>query len=159
MPTHKQLTVETTSTERGNGKSDTTSLQKAYPASPIHSGDLNDETIREMGNELLISEEVDDGGHTFNTFNRDYAGAPDVNDVVTGGGGLPGSPHAPNVASPGEGLNPSSIPADGAEITVKAKGGGSPFPGDGLESPDKASRTTSAQKIGSLIFGKSEPRG
>ena len=157
MPTHRQLTVEVPATSRGNGRSDTKTLQKAFPGSPIYKGELTDKIVREEGQTLLVDGVVNDGGHTFGEFDRDYSDAPDLEkDVVTGGGGLPGSPYAPNIASPGEGLNPSDIPDVGAEATQAAKGSGSPFPGNSLESPNKTSKNTSEQTIGSLKFGKSK---
>lgn len=159
MPTHRQLTVEVPTTSRGNGKSDTSTLQKAFPSSPIYKGELTDAVVREEGQTLLADGLVNDGGHTFGEFDRDYAGAPDLEkDVPVGGGGLPGSPYAPNIASPGvEGsLNPSDIPDIGVEATESARGSGDPFPGNALESPSKTTQNTSAQKIGSLKFGKSK---
>ena len=157
MPTHRQLTVEVPATSRGNGKSDTKTLQKAFPSSPIHKGELTDDVIRNEGQTLLVDGVINDSGHTYGEFDRDYSGAPDLEkDVPTGGGGLPGSPYAPNIASPGEGMNPTNIPAVGAEATEAARGSGDPFPGNGLESPSKTSTTTSQQKLGSLKFGKSK---
>lgn len=161
MPTHRQLIVQTNPTSKGLGSADTATLQKCFPASPIHSGELTDEKIVEAAKTQLIDGEVNDGGHTFGTFNRDYIDAPNLNDVETGGGGLPGSPFAPNIASPGEGLNPSSIPAVGVEATEAARGTGSPFPGDGLASPKTSTATISKQTIGmgKLKFGSSDPQG
>jgi hypothetical protein len=158
MPTHRQLTVEIPASTRGNGKSDTKTLQKAFPSSPIYKGELTDNVVRDEGQQLLVDGAVNDGGHTFGQFNRDYDGAPDLTkDVPTGGAGLPGSPYAPNIASPGEGhgTDPSNIPVEGAEATELAKGSGAPFNGNGLESPSKTTKAISAQKLGSLIFGKS----
>ena len=157
MPTHRQLTVEVPATSRGNGRSDTKTLQKAFPSSPIHKGELTDQVVRDEGQTLLVDGIVNDGGHTYGELDRDYIGAPDLEkDVPTGGGGLPGSPYAPNIASPGEGMNPLDIPAVGAEATEAARGSGDPFQGNGLESPSKTSLSTSKQKIGSLKFGKSK---
>jgi len=159
MPTHRQLTVTAPSTTRGNGSSDTKTLQKAFPSSPIYKGELTEEVVRTEGQTLLVDGVVNDGGKTFGSFDRDYSGAPDLEkDVEVGGAGLPGSPYAPNIASPGvEGsLNPADIPAVGAEATQAAKGSGAPFNGNGLESPSKTTKSISAQKLGSLIFGKSD---
>ena len=66
---------------------------------------------------------------------------------------------SPNIASPGEGsANPTDIPDSGVQAAEAAQGSGGPFQGNGLESPNKASKKTSSQKIGNLIFGKSESR-
>lgn len=112
MATHKQLMVEVPVTERGSGKADTASLASAYPASPIHAGEINDQSIKELAQTLLLDGIVNDSGHTFGEFNRDYIDAPTIADVESGAGGLPGSPFAPNPSSPGPGsLNPTDMPA------------------------------------------------
>lgn len=161
MPTHKQLIVEVPTTTRGNGTASTDGLQKSYPASPIHNGELTDEVVKEQFIALVQEGEVNDGGHTFGVFDRDYVDAPNFEDVETGGGGLPGAAFAPNVASPTEGIDPTSIPEVGAEVTVAARGGGDPFPGDALASPSTTSKNISAQtvRIGSLQTGTSTPGG
>lgn len=156
MPTHKQDTVKSSKvTTRGLGAADTTNLIKAYPGSPIHSGELTEEIVREMGQDL-VDGVTNDEGHTFGEFDMDYAGAPNFDDVEVGGGGLPGNAFAPNIASPPEGMNPADIPAIGVEVTENAKGSGDPFPGDAFVSPSKSSKRVSSQKLGSLIFGNSE---
>ena len=112
MATHKQLMVTVPVTERGIGSSDTASLVSAYAASPIHSGEINDDSIKELAQQLLLDGIVNDSGHTFGEFNRDDVDAPVMADVPTGAGGLPASPFVPNPASPGPGsLNASDIPA------------------------------------------------
>ena len=161
MPSHKQLIVEVPASTRANGRADTESLQKAYPQSPIHNGELNDEVVEEQFIALVQEGIVNDGGHTFGEFDRDYTDAPNFEDVETGGGGLPGAPYAPNVASPAQPGDPTSIPEVGAEVTKNARGGGDPFPGDGLASPSTTSKNVSAQtvRIGSLQSGTSTPGG
>lgn len=163
MPTHRQLVVEVPSTTRANGSSDTEALKTAYPGSPLYNnvgGEpsyLTDASVQEFFEGEVIDGEVDDSGHTFGTFNRDYVDAPNLEEVVTGGGGLPGSPYAPNVASPPEGQNPADIPAEGAAVTEAARGGGGPFQGSTLTSPHETSVNVARQKIGTLMFGDSEP--
>jgi len=158
MPTHRQNTVTAPVRTRGNGSADTANLQKIFPGSPIHSGELTDEVIRKQGQELLVDGIVNDGGHTFGEFDRDYPDAPNLADVEVGGGGLPGSPFAPNIATPPKGMNPADIPAEGVQATENARGSGSPFPGDALASPSKTTKNTAAQKIGSLMLGRSEAK-
>jgi hypothetical protein len=118
MPSHNQNTVDYVSSDysKGGGSAlsthGTESLQKNFPGSPIHDGSLSRESIQEMGNELLLSAVINDGGHTFGEQGRDYSGAPNFDDVKTGGGGLPGSAFTPNTASPGEGsMNATDLPA------------------------------------------------
>lgn len=107
------------------------------------------------GKQLLQSALVNDGGHTFGTFDRDYGHPdnPDFADVVTGAGGLPADAQAPNVSPPGPG---SMNPADMPEPVAPFKGGGSPFPrGDGGLSPKQTSAEVSKQTLGELIKGNS----
>ena len=161
MPTHRQMIVDTPTSTRANGSSDKDSLQKSYPQSPVYSGEMTDDTVKEEFVALVQEGVVNDGGHTFGEFDRDYTDAPNFEDVETGGGGLPGSPYAPNVASPAQPGDPTSIPEVGAEVTNNARGGGDPFPGDGLASPSTTSKNVSAQtvRIGSLQSGTSTPGG
>jgi len=155
MPTHKQITVEAVSTEGAKGSSDTATLQSMFPASPIHSGELTDAVVRDQGNTLLIENGVNDGGHTFGTFDRDFGAAPNLEDVNTGGGGLPGSPYAPAPGSPGPGsMNPTDIPEPPEDWpadpgTEYGSGEG------GTASPSSTSKSISKQTIGDYLFGKS----
>lgn len=149
--------VEPRSSTAGNGSSDTATLHKMFPGSPVYTGEMTDDTVTETYTSLLDGINVDNG--TFGSVNMDYADAPDLREVEVGGGGLPGSPYAPNIASPPEGMNPADIPAAGVEATQAAKGSGSPFIGNGLTSPKDTSATISKQKIGSLQKGKSTPVG
>ena len=103
MPSHNQNTVDYVPTDFSMGSSSSTSLQTAFPGSPIHAGDLTRDGIQKMGDVHLLGASVNDGGHTFGEHNRDYVDAPNFGDVPTGGGGLPTTPFTPNVASPGEG--------------------------------------------------------
>lgn len=155
MPTHTQVTVDAVSTVGGLGSADTGTMQEMFPASPIHAGELTAPTVRTMGNELLITDEVNDGGHTFGTFSRDFDGSPDPADVQVGAGGLPGSAHTPAPGSPGPGsTNPADIPAPPAAWP--------PDPGTeygvgdgGLLSPAVSAGRISGQTIGDYLFGRS----
>lgn len=163
MPTHRQWIVQVPTSTQGNGSSDTETHQKAFPLSPFYNGELNDDNnVRAQYNDIVMAANNDgvtsDGGHTFGEISLNYAGAPNFDEVKVGGGGLPGSPYAPNIASPTDGVNPQSIPESGVEATQKAKGQGDPFPGDGLASPSNTSRVLSSYTtLGSLSFGKSTP--
>lgn len=162
MPTHRQWTVEVPTSTQGNGSSDTETHQKAFPLSPFYNGELNDQGVKAQFNDIVLAANNDgvtnDGGHTFGEISLNYAGAPNFDEVEVGGGGLPGSPYAPNIASPTDGVNPQSIPESGVEATQKAKGQGDPFPGDALASPSNTSKVISSYTtLGSLSFGKSTP--
>lgn len=147
MATHKQLMVEVPVTERAKGKADSASLATAYPASPIHAGEINDQSIKDLAQSLLLDGIVNDGGHTFGEFNRDYVDAPVIADVESGGGGLPGSPYVPNPASPGPGsLNATDIPAPPDGWGTEA---GNQF-GSGVGSQLEPQAASAAQSTGVL---------
>ena len=167
MPTAPQIIVQVPHpTEGGLGKSHTRSMQAAFPGSPIYKGELTNDTVKEQFNNVVsVGDPVagrvagDDGGHTFGVVDLDYGAAPDLNSVVIGGAGLPGSPYAPNIGVPSEGQNPADIPASGVEATELQRGSGGAFSGDGLANPKDTSLVISGQKIGSLRMGSSTPTG
>lgn len=154
MPTHHQLKVEPPVRVYGMGSCDTADLRVLYPGSPVYDGTLTDAitvAIYETENTAPV---LNDGGHTFGSVNRDYQDAPNLEEVVVGGAGLPGSPYGPNIAvPPSDPFNPSGIPAAGAGVVPI--GGGGAGVGDGLLSPDKPSKKLGQRNLGSLIFGKS----
>jgi hypothetical protein len=168
MPSHKQIKVEPPVRTFGLGSSDTRDLQLLYPASPVYSGEYKDAQVTAIAQEFQDGT-ISDEGHTFGTVNLDYGpstsspeGAPDFADVEVGGGGLPGSPYAPNIAvAPEDPHNPANIPAAGAEVTQRKRGGGGAFntpPGanaDGFSVPKDTAQKISSQKIGRLIYGRS----
>lgn len=158
MPTHSQWTVESPVTTQGNGRSDTAIHHASFPESPFYNGELTAANTKALFVELVQSAIVNDGGHTFGEYNRDYVDAPNVAEVETGGGGLPGTAYSPNIASPAVGHDPTTIPASGAEAARRAQGQGSPFPGNSLTSPSQTSTQISSQTtLGSLSFGRSLP--
>lgn len=168
----EQFKVNVPSTTRGNGSSDTDALQTAHPGSPIYRNEINDARLEEQANAVLIGEldatdPIDSGrGNDVQaiaywdlptSYTRDYGDSPNLEEVVVGGGGLPGSPYAPNIAVPAEGQNPADIPAEGVGVTEAARGGGGAFDGDGLASPSDTRENVGRQTIGSLTLGSSTP--
>lgn len=155
MASHKQGTVEPPVTVRGMGRAGSGDLNASYSSSPIHSGDITAESIRLKFQKEVLDGVINDGGHTFGTFNPNYEDAPDMNDVPTGGGGLPASPYVPNPVSPGEGsVDPSSQAKapEGFGSTPSA----TPFTGVGSQlSPKASSEAISAQTLGQYGLGKS----
>jgi hypothetical protein len=153
MATHKQLMVEVPVTQRGMGSSDSTSVASAYAASPIHAGEINDQSIKELAQQLLLDGVVNDGGHTFGEFNRDYSDAPVIADVDVAGKNL-ASPYVPNPSSPGPGsMNPSDIPAPPADFGQTP---GDQF-GTGVGSqlsPNQSSASQSAGELNDFQLGK-----
>lgn len=156
MPTHKQIKVEPPVRTFGLGSSSTRDSSIIYSGSPINNGSLSDAIVEEMFQEMNQAPVLSDGGHTFGTVNRDYQDAPNLEEVVVGGGGLPGSPYGPNIAvNPNEPHNPAGIPEAGVAATEAVRGSGGAFIGDGLQSPHRTSAKIGARRIGDLIFGKS----
>lgn len=169
MPSHRQIKVNPPVRSYGLGSSDTADMQILYPGSPIYAGRYDDAIVEATAQEFQDGL-VPDGGHTFGSVNLDYGpsasnpeGAPDLADVEVGGGGLPGSPYAPNIASaPEDPHNPRNIPEAGAEVTQRKQGGGGAFnspPGSptniGVPSPKDTSARIASQRLGALIYGRS----
>ena len=154
MPSHKQNMVEAVVTVGDLGSSDTTTVQASFPASPIYTGDLTDDGVTEGGQALLLDGAVNDAGHTFGVFERDYTEAPDYGDVEAGGGGLPASAWVPNPVSPGPGsMNPTdqADPPDGFGQTPNDQWGS----GVGSQlNPAESSATQSTQTLGDYVMGK-----
>lgn len=154
MASHKQGTVNPPVTDRGLGRAGSNSLRVSYASSPVYT-ELTEDSIREQYQKEVLDGVINDGGHTFGTYNPNYPDAPDMSDVETGGGGLPASPYVPNPVSPGEGsTDPSdqgSAP-DGFGQTPSA----TPFTGVGSQlSPKAASEAISKQTLGDYGLGKS----
>lgn len=162
MPDHRQLVVEVPSTNRGRGQADTADLRAEFPASPISNGELTDNSIKEKFEELVIAGAVDDGGHTFGEFKRDYNDAPNLSEIeIDSQGRTLSSPYAPSLASPPGGVEDWANQPATPEQTRRAGG----FPDGplgsstsvGLTSPDETSTNIAMQTIGSLSKGTSSP--
>ena len=154
MPSHTQTMVEAVASTKGMGASDTATVQASFPASPIYKGDLTDQSIKDEFQTLVLDGEVNDGGHTFGTYSRDYPNAPDISEVEWGGGGLPGSPWTPNPVSPGPGsINASdqADPPDGWGQTPPEQWG----TGVGSQlQPSESSTQQSGGVLGDYVMGK-----
>jgi len=155
MPTHKQGVVQTRGepSARSLGKRDDTTLREAFSGNPLL--ELTDDSVRAHFEELCLNGSVNDAGHTFGTFNRDYPDAPDLNEVETGAAGLPASPYVPNPVSPGEGsVDPSDLgnPPDNFGKTPSS----TPFVGVGaLENPKANSERQARHTLGDYKLGQS----
>jgi len=97
--------VERTSYSLSN--SDTNTLRSIFPNAPIYS--TTAEQLRQRAQRLLLDGTIT-GDDAVGTVNRDFSDAPNMNDVVTGGGGLPASPYYPNLASATNPADPSTQP-------------------------------------------------
>ena len=154
MPSHSQKMVDTVPTEYKKGEASTTRLQGIFPESPIYKGDITDETLTDEFQNDVLDAEINDGGHTFGTFNTGYVDAPDLSEVATGGGGLPATPYVPNPTSPGEGsVNASdqgAAPEGFGENPNSQWGTGV---GHALQ-PKTSATKIAGQKLGDYIMGK-----
>ena len=154
MPTHTQTIVDTLPTEAGSGTAGTATVQSCFPASPMYSGEITDDERKAAFEELVLAPMVNDGGHTFGEFNRAYVDAPNIADVEWGGGGLPGSPYAPNPVSPGPGsINASdqAAPPEGWMQTPPEQWG----TGVGSQlQPSESSAQQSGGTLGDYVMGK-----
>ena len=168
MPTHKQATVVPMGPagEGGLGKRNDVNIKASFSKSPLFS-EYDEASVLSIGVSSLngaggkgdkltgtANGVVNDGGHTFGTFDLNYADSPVMNDVKTGGGGLPSTPYTPNPTSPG----PGSVFANDQDAYT----GEIPDPGvefgsglGGLAVPSDTTKGISSQTIGSYISGRS----
>jgi hypothetical protein len=156
MPTHSQGTVKPAVTEFSLGKTGANNIASIFEGSPIHAGEMTESSVKEQYQNEVLDAEINDGGHTFGTYNTSYADAPDLADVETGGGGLPAGPYVPNPMSPGEGSDnwkdQPAAPGGWAESQQTS----APFVGVGHAlSPKVSSEKMSGATLGSYIRGKS----
>lgn len=159
MPTVRQQIVETPARTFGFGSSDSIASRALFRNSFIFN--TTDNQVRD-GFQFpaeLVNGIMSDGGYAFNTVNRFYGEAPNLAETVVGGGGLPGSPYGPNIASSDPSMNPASIPAEGVEATERVRGHGNTYgTGDNFASPHAArERLVSARRTiaDSLPLGRS----
>lgn len=154
MPTHTQKTVEHLTTVRDMGSADSASLKSSFPGSPIHSGEMTAESIKEQFQAEVIDGTVNDGGHTFGTFSRDYSDSPDLAEVKTGGAGLPASPYVPNPTSPGEGsLNATDQPEPPEGFGQNPSATWGSGVGSQLQ-PKTSSEQQSRGRLGDFVMGR-----
>jgi hypothetical protein len=155
MPTHKQITVNSAVTDKGLGTAATNDLRNIYTKSPIYNDEVSNDGLREEYQEIVMDAVINDGGHTFGTFDTAYVDAPVLAEVKTGGGGLPASAFVPNPVSPGPGsmnANDQADPPDGYGETPNGQFGS----GVGSElGPKSSSEKISSQKLGDYVLGKS----
>jgi hypothetical protein len=141
--------------EKPLGSRSQNNLSSIYAASPIYLGELTDDERKSYFQDNILDGQISKG-LGFANFNTSYTinGAPDLEQVETGGSGLPATPFVPNPASPGPGsLNASDIPEFTGEIAE-----GSPEFGSGLGgtlSPLISSTEIEKQTLGEYINGKS----
>ena len=157
MPEQRQTIVTPSApVNKSKGARSDVNLKASFPQSPIYLGEVTDLERKKQYEELALNGVVQNG-NGINSFNRDYEGAPNLEEVETGPGGLPSTPYTPNLSSPGPG---SLNAADQIEYT-----GNLPDPtyrnnfgtgNGGLVSPSQTSKEISKQgTLGTYISGRS----
>jgi len=161
MPSVKQTTVDPAATTTGMGSSSTELMVELYPGSPIHDGSMTRESVQAQGDAELLSGVVTNG-MGLPSFSLDFTGqdsgvAPPDQEVTTGAGGLPASPWVPNPSSPGEGQNPSTLPAAPDGFGMEPNGDTYGVGEGAIANPKDTSLVISGGKIGSYGMGTSKP--
>lgn len=173
----------------GLGDRNQGNLKAIFPSSPIYKAEYTTEAVKNVGIATLngaggpgdnvpgvsvADGVVDDGGYMFNQVDLRFAGrraggvdelyaSPNLEEVVTGGEGLPASPYTPNPSSPGEGngADPFAQP----EYTGNLPYGGDPGQasatqygrGEGSSAnPVNSSAEISRATIGKFMLGTSK---
>ena len=164
MPSHKQRTVNIDSTTRALGNppstfstSDSQALAASFPASPIHSGDMTPDSIREQYQKEVLNAVINDEGHTFGTYDTSYTNAPDVGtEVDTDKHNLP-SGFVPNPTSPGPGsISAADQPVFNGELPSQENNVEFGSGLGGTASPAETSKSIAKQSIlETYISGKS----
>ena len=162
MPEQRQTIIKTqVPPNKSKGVRRENNVRSCFPNSPIHSGDISDEERKKLFQELALTGVVATG-HGINNYSRAFTGTaqnpvPNIADVETGGGGLPSSPHTPNLTSPGPGsVNAADQPEYAGELpdpefNVEFGSGMG-----GLVSPHETSKEIAKQgTLGSYISGRS----
>lgn len=157
MSTLKQNLVEYANVvQKVKGTSNSANLKSLFAGSPIHLGELTDlERLNFYQDEVMDAENITENGLSNFSMNYDN-NVPDLNEVETGGAGLPASPFSANLSSPGPG---SSSPATQPEFdgiikdvnSISNVGTGL----GGLVSPSKTTKNIAKVKIGQYISGRS----
>jgi len=141
--------------DRPYGARNEGNLQAIFGDSPLYTDYNEDSTVKELYQSTVLDGSVQ-GGLGIPNFNPEYTanGAPDLEEVETGGGGKPATPYVPNPDSPGPG---STIAADQAEFSGTIPESGPEFGSGlgGLISPSTTSNEIEKQTLGSYISGKS----
>jgi len=160
-------TVNTTGKpgDGGKGQRNQKNISAAFPESPINTDYTNTDAIKtavdvdgkDAGGIVSGAASVvnDAGVWGFSTVSLEFADAPDLGEVETGGGGLPATPFVPNITSPGEGNanNPLAMPEYTGDPIPKNSGYGSGL--GSTASPSKTSPNIGKVTVGSYISGRS----
>ena len=165
MPTtHSYPTVDPTGQGNGIGKRNESTLQAAFPGSPIYTvyRTTADVLSREDTSGVIAAgpvtgeaTQVNDGGYMFSVFDLNFVTAPDILTVETGGEGKPADPYYPNITSPGEGSTSAATqgPYVGPAIRAKVQYG---YGQGGMANPiDTSQAIADSSGYGLYISGRS----
>ena len=173
----------------GLGDRNQGNLKAIFPSSPIYKTEYTPEAVKNVGISTLnggggpgdnipgasvADGVVDDGGYMFNQVDLRFAGrraggvdslyaSPNLEEVATGGEGLPASPYTPNPSSPGEGngVDPFAQPeytgnlpygGDAGQASATQFGRGEGSAANPVNSTAEISRAT----IGKFMLGTSK---
>ena len=155
MSTLKQNLLEyKTDVMKIKGTSNTSNLRKAFPSAPQYN-DYKDEDAFKLYEELLNSEGNSYNGVSNYSMNYDN-GAPNLEEVETGGGGLPATPFSPNVTSPGPGEYSATAQPEFSGETKNIESISNFGTGlGGIVSPVVTTKNISQTKLGQYISGRS----
>jgi hypothetical protein len=166
----------------GLGNRNQTNLKSCFPSSPIYSNVYTPDAAENAGIAALnggggpgdsipgisiADGVVDDGGYMFNQVDLRFAGrrsggvdtlyaAPNLDDVVTGGEGLPSSPYTPNFTSPGEGngTDPFAQPEFTGDLPYGGDAGQASATQFGRGEGSSANPETSTAQVARATIGK-----
>jgi len=169
------------------GNRDPAVMKACFPESPMYGGAGSTgtggpatpayddaEEVKAFAIALLQTTGGDELGDNYSTayydiagWSRDYSanGAPNITEVTTGAGGLPGTPWVPNPASPGPGsVDPSDLLATSPDLlpqitaaqnSFPSTGGGATIGGGVGQGPSATSANIDSLTIGQYMAGYS----
>jgi hypothetical protein len=125
-----------------------------FPNSPVYNGKITNDSLTAIFVEKQHGE-VSDEGHTFGTFNLDYAESPDIAaGPYVSEGPEPATAYVPNPSSPGPSMNAADkpdAPESFGQTRSQAYG-----EGDGaLTNPSSTAAVISQQTVGTYSMGSS----
>jgi len=137
------------------GARNESNLQSIFGSSPLYTDYNSDEEVKALYQDTVLDSTVE-AGLGFANFNTEYTanGAPNLDEVETGGAGKPATPYTPNPSSPGPG---STSAADQPEFAGTIPDSAPEFGSGlgGLVSPSTTSAEIEKQTLGGYISKKS----
>jgi hypothetical protein len=160
-------TVNTTGKpgDGGKGQRNQRNLTAVFPETPMYVNYTNTDAIKssldvdgkEAGGLVTGTSTVvnDAGVWGFSSVSLEFADAPNLAEVETGGAGLPATPFVPNITSPGEGNanNALAMPEYSGDPIPRNSGYGSGL--GSTTSPSRTSPQIGSTTVGSYISGRS----